>query len=182
MGCSAGRGLRADGHARPVSTPRRRGIVGRVSPQIATTTVVTREELLGFVRPRHRAIVMTARGDGSPQASPVTCGVDESGRVVIATYPSRAKTRNVRRNPRVSVLVLSDDFNGPWVRIDGDAEVIDVPEAVEPLVSYYRAIAGEHPDWAGYRAAMLRQGKSLLRVTPRRWGPIATGGFPPELA
>ena len=71
---------------------------------------------------------------------------------------------------------------GPWVQIDGDAEVIDVPEAVDGLVSYYRAIAGEHPDWAEYRAAMLRQGKSLLRIAPRCWGPVATGGFPPELA
>src|SRR5215469_11803502 len=155
---------------------------GLVSPQIATNTVVSRDELADFVRPRHHAIVITARADGSPQASPVTCGVDEAGRIVVATYPSRAKTRNARRNPRVSVVVLSDDFGGPWVQIDGDAEVLDVPEAVEALVSYYRAIAGEHPDWAEYRAAMLRQGKSLLRVTPRRWGPVATGGFPPELA
>jgi PPOX class probable F420-dependent enzyme len=141
-----------------------------VSPQIATNTVVTRDELLDFARPRHHAIVITRRADGSPQASPVTCGVDEAGRIVVATYPSRAKARNARRDPRVSVVVLCD------------AEIIDVPEAVEPLVSYYRAIAGEHPDWAEYRAAMLRQGKSLLRVTPRRWGPVATGGFPPELA
>lgn len=153
-----------------------------MSPQIATNTVVTRDELLDFVRSRHHAIVITERSDGSPQASPVTCGVDEAGRIVIATYPSRAKTRNARRDPRVSVVVLSDDFGGPWVQADGDAEVIDVPEAVEPLVDYYRAIAGEHPDWAGYRAAMLRQGKTLLRVTPRHWGPVATGGFPPELA
>ena len=117
----------------------------------------------------------------------VVCGMlranlVEAGRIAIATYPSRAKTRNARRDARVSVVVLSDDFGGPWVQVDGDAEVIDVPGAVEPLVDYYRAIAGEHPDWDEYRAAMLRQGKSLLRVTPRRWGPVATGGFPPELA
>ena len=153
-----------------------------MSPQIATNTVVSREELLDFVRPRHQAVVITTRGDGRPQASPVTCGVDGAGRIVIATYPSRAKSRNARRDPRVSVVVLSDDFGGAWVQIDGDAEVIDVPAAVEPLVEYYRAIAGEHPDWDEYRAAMLRQGKSLLRVTPRHWGPVATGGFPPELA
>ena len=153
-----------------------------MSPQIATNTVVSREGLLDFIRDRHHAIVITARADGRPQASPVTCGVDEEGRIVVATYPSRAKTRNARRNPQVSVVVLSDDFGGPWVQIDGDAEVLDMPEAMEALVSYYRAIAGEHPDWAKYRAAMLRQGKSLLRVTPRRWSPVATGGFPPELA
>lgn len=153
-----------------------------MSPQTATNTDVTRDELLDFVRPRHHAIVITARSDGRPQASPVTCGVDEDGRIVVATYPSRAKARNARRNPRASVVVLSDDFGGPWVQIDGDAEVIDVPEAVEPLVGYFRAISGEHPDWDDYRAAMLRQGKSLLRITPRSWGPVATGGFPPGLA
>jgi PPOX class probable F420-dependent enzyme len=153
-----------------------------VSPQTATSTVVSREELLAFARPRHHAIVITVRSDGSPQASPVTCGIDEAGRIVIATYPSRAKVRNARRDPRVSVVVLSDDFGDAWVQVDGDAEVIDVPEAVEPLVGYYRSVAGEHPDWEEYRAAMLRQGKSLLRVRPRRWGPVATGGFPPELA
>lgn len=153
-----------------------------MSPQIATNTAVSRDELLDFVRPRHHAIVITTRSDGRPQASPVTCGVDEEGRIVVATYPSRAKTRNARRDPRVSVVVLSDDFGDAWVQIDGDAEVIDVPEAVEPLAGYYRAIAGEHPDWDEYRAAMLRQGKSLLRITPRRWGPVATGGFPPGLA
>ncbi len=153
-----------------------------MSPQIATNTVVTRDQLLDFIRPRHHAIVVTARADGRPQASPVSCGVDEEGRIVVATYPSRAKARNARKDPRVSVLFLSDDFGGPWVQVDGDAEVIDVPDAVEPLVDYFRAISGEHPDWDEYRAAMLRQGKSLLRVTPRRWGPVATGGFPPELA
>ena len=77
--------------------------------------------------------------------------------------------------------MLSDDWNGPWVQIDGTAEVIDTPDAVEPLVEYYRNIAGEHPDWDEYRAAMRKQGKSLIRITPERWGPVATGGFPARL-
>jgi PPOX class probable F420-dependent enzyme len=150
---------------------------------IATNTTVSRDELLEFIRSRHHAIVITSRADGGPQASPVTCGVDEQGRIVIATYPERAKTRNARRDPtRVSVLFLSDDFGGPWVQVDGTAEVLDVPQAVDALVDYYRSISGEHPDWAEYRDAMLKQGKSLLRVTPRRWGPVATGGFPARLA
>ena len=153
-----------------------------MSPQIAVNTAVTRDELLDFIRPRHHAIVITARADGRPQASPVTCGVDEAGRIVIATYPERAKTVNARRDPRVSVLFLSDDFGGEWVQVDGAAEVLDVPEAVEALVDYYRSIAGEHPNWDEYREAMVEQGKSLLRVTPERWGPIASGGFPARLA
>jgi PPOX class probable F420-dependent enzyme len=112
----------------------------------------------------------------------VSCGVDDQGRVVVSTYPQRAKAVNARRDPRVSLCVLSDDFDGAWVQVDGRAEVLDLPDALEPLVDYYRAISGEHPDWAEYRAAMQRQGKALLRVTIERWGPIATGGFPPELA
>ncbi len=150
-------------------------------PQIATNTRVGLDELLDFIRPRHQAVLLTWRADGSPQASPVTCGVDEAGRIVVSTYPERAKTGNARRDSRASVLVLSDDFGGPWVQVDGDAEVLDLPESVEPLVEYFRSISGEHPDWDEYREAMRRQGKSLIRVTPRRWGPVATGGFPARL-
>ena len=149
---------------------------------IATNTSVDLDALLEFVRPRHRALLITRRADGSPQASPLTCGVDDSGRLVMSTYPERAKTANARRESAVSVVVLSDEWNGPWVQIDGDAEVLDVPEAVEPLVEYYRNIAGEHPEWDEYREAMVKQGKSIIRVTPRRWGPVATGGFPARLA
>ena len=149
---------------------------------VATTTTVDLEELLEFVRPRHNLVLLTTRSDGRPQASPVTGGVDEKGRIVVSTYPERAKTHNARRDPRVSVVVLSDDFGGAWVQVDGDCEVIDSPESVEPLVDYFRAVAGEHPDWDEYRAAMVTQGKSLLRITPTRWSPIATGGFPARLA
>ena len=124
-------------------------------------------------------VLTTFRADGSPQSSPVTGGVDADGRLVIASYPQRAKSTNIRRTGTASVVVLSDEFNGPYVQVDGDAEVIDLPEAVEPLVEYFRAVAGEHSDWDEYRRAMVEQGKCLIRVTPRRWGPVATGGFPP---
>lgn len=153
-----------------------------MSPSIATNTDVDREGLVEFVRPRHRMVLSTRRRDGSPQISPVTGGVDAEGRIVIATYPERAKTANARRDPAVSVMVQSDEWNGPWVQVDGTAEVLDVPDAVEPLVEYFRSIAGEHSDWDEYRAAMVKQGKSLLRITPERWGPVATGGFPPDRA
>ncbi len=101
---------------------------------------------------------------------------------MISTYPQRAKVANARRDPAVSLCVLSDDWDGAWVQVDGEAEVLDLPDALEPLVDYYRSISGEHPDWDEYREAMAKQGKSLLRVTVDRWGPVATGGFPPELA
>jgi PPOX class probable F420-dependent enzyme len=164
--------------------------------RIATTTAVDLAPLLEFVRPRHRFVLITRRSDGSPQASPVAGGVDDAGRLVVATYPDRAKTRNARRDPQVSVLVLSDEWDDPWVQVDGTCEVLDAvgpqeggpqevgpqEEALDAFVEYFRTIAGEHPDWAEYRQAMVDQGKSLLRITPTRWGPVATGGFPARLA
>ena len=149
---------------------------------IATNRTVELAELLDFVRPRHRLVLATARRDGRPQMSPVSGGVDGHGRIVISSYPSRAKIRNAEQEPRVSVLVLSDDWNGPWVQVDGDAEVLHMPEATDGLVEYYRSISGEHPDWEEYGAAMRIQDKSLIRITPVRWGPIATGGFPADVA
>ena len=150
--------------------------------RIATVDRVDRAQLLEFLRPRHHAVLLTRRRDGSPQMSPVTCGVDDAGRVVVSTYPDRAKAVNARRDPAVSLCVLSDDWDDPWVQVDGTAEVLDLPDSVEPLVEYYRNIAGEHPDWDEYRRAMVDQGKSILRVTVDRWGPVATGGFPARLA
>ncbi|PKH40642.1 PPOX class probable F420-dependent enzyme [Nocardioides alpinus] len=154
-----------------------------MSPQIATNTDVGLEQLLDFVRTRHHMVLITRRADGSPQSSPVTGGVDDSGRIVIATYPQRAKTRNARKRPDVSVLVLSEEWDDAWVQVDGTCEVLDAvdgPEALDGFVEYFRNIAGEHSDWDEYRAAMVKQDKSLLRITPTRWGPVATGGFPPQ--
>lgn len=149
---------------------------------VATADTVDLEALLEFVRPRHQMVLTTFRTDGSLQSSPVSGGVDQAGRIVIASYPERAKAHNIRRAGRASVVVLSDDFGGAYVQLDGAAEVVDLPEAIEPLVEYFRAIAGEHSDWDEYRAAMVDQGKCLLRVTPQRWSPVATGGFPARLA
>lgn len=153
-----------------------------MGPSTATNTDVDLARLLEFCRSRHHVLLVTRRRDGGAQASPVSAGVDEQGRFVISTYPERAKSANLRRDPAVTLVVLSDEWDGPWVQVDGEAEVLDMPDALEPLVDYFRSISGEHPDWAEYREAMRRQGKSLLRVTPRRWGPVATGGFPARLA
>lgn len=148
---------------------------------IATNTAVDREELLAFLRARHHMILLTHRRDGGVQGSPVTAGVDTDGRIVVSTYPERAKAANVARQGSASVIVLSDEFNGPWVQVEGDAELITLPDALGPLVDYFRSISGEHPDWDEYRSAMTAQGKALIRITPTRWGPIATGGFPARL-
>jgi PPOX class probable F420-dependent enzyme len=151
-----------------------------MAPKFATADRVDRDQLLDFARTRHKGTLVTRRRNGGLQMSPVACGVDAEGRVVVSTYPQRAKAVNARRDPQVSIVIHSDDWDGPYVQVDGTAEVIDMPEAVEPLVEYYRCIAGEHPDWDEYREAMRRQNKSLIRVTVDHWGPIATGGFPPE--
>jgi PPOX class probable F420-dependent enzyme len=149
---------------------------------IATNTKVDRAGLLEFLRPRHRVVLTTTRRDGSPQSSPVSAGIDTEGRVVVSTYPERVKAANVRRNPVASAVFLSDEWNGPWVQVWGRAEVLDLPDALDPLVEYYRSIAGEHPNWDEYREAMTKQGKSLLRLTIDTWSPVATGGFPARLA
>lgn len=148
---------------------------------IATNTTVDRDALLEFIRPRHHGILITTRRDGRPQTSPVTMGVDAEGRIVVASYPDRAKSRNADRTPQASVCVLSDEFNGEWVQVDGTIEVVHQPDAVDGLVDYFRSISGEHPDWAEYRQAMVDQGKVLLRLMIERWGPISRGGFPARL-
>jgi PPOX class probable F420-dependent enzyme len=152
-----------------------------MAPKIATAQRVERSELLDFVRTRHRGLLATTRADGRPQLSPVACGLD-GGAIVVSTYPDRAKARNARRDDRTSICILSPEWDGPYVQIDGRAEVLDMPAALDALVSYYRSIAGEHPDWDDYRAAMQRQDKSLIRIQIDRWGPIATGGFPARLS
>ena len=153
---------------------------GGVSPSIATARHVTRDEMLAFIKPRHRAVLVTRRRDGGLQTSPVSCGVDADGCVVIATYPDRAKAVNLRADPRATLTIVSDAWNDACVQLDGTAEVIDMPDAEDALVEYFRRISGEHPDWDEYRAAMRFQAKSLIRITIDRWGPIATGGFPPD--
>ena len=156
--------------------------LGLMARSISSSTVVDRSGMLDFIRPRHRMLLATTRTDGRPQMSPVSGGVDAEGRVVISSYPARAKTRNAERRSLASVLVLSDDWDGGWIQVDGDAEVLHMPEAADGLVEYFRSISGEHPDWAEYREAMAIQDKSLIRITPVRWSPISTGGFPPEIA
>jgi PPOX class probable F420-dependent enzyme len=153
-----------------------------MSPRIAIARTVDRAELLEFVRSRHRGMLATTRRDGRPQLSPVTCGLDGEGRIVVSTYRSRAKAANARRDPRVSIVVQSDDWNGEYVQVDGAAEVLDMPDALDGLVEYFRCISGEHPNWDEYRDAMRLQDKSLVRITIERWSPIATGGFPADVA
>ncbi|HEX6310698.1 MAG TPA: TIGR03618 family F420-dependent PPOX class oxidoreductase [Acidimicrobiia bacterium] len=149
--------------------------------RIASNTRIDRQGLLEFVRHKHQWILATTRADGRPQMSPVTGGMTPTGHLAIATYPERAKARNARRAPEVSVFIGGDDFSDAWIQIDGTARVLDMPEATDGLVEYYRSISGEHPDWAEYRQAMADQGKCLILVEATRWSPISKGGFPASL-
>jgi len=130
---------------------------------------------LDFVRTRHHGVLSTLKGDGTPQLSPVTVGVDASGHVVISTRQPAYKVRNIRRDPRVWLCVFPDRFYGEWVQLEGTAAIVELPEAMEGLVDYYRGISGEHPDWDDYRAAMKRERRVLLRVTISKAGPDVSG-------
>lgn len=128
------------------------------------------DEARAFLRQHHRGILATVRKDGRPQMSAISVGVDDQGRAVISTGEGAHKTRNIRRDPRVSVCVMSEDFWN-WIQIDGTATVVSLPEAMEPLVEYYRTVAGEHPDWDDYRRAMEDQRRVILRIDIERAGP-----------
>ncbi|HEX4776188.1 MAG TPA: PPOX class F420-dependent oxidoreductase [Acidimicrobiia bacterium] len=133
------------------------------------------DEALAFVREHHHAVLATVRADGRPQLTPVTCGVDRDGMVVVSTRQTAMKTKNVRRETWCSLCVFTDAFYGPFVQIEGTAELVELPDAMEHLVEYYRSVAGEHPDWDDYRAAMERDRRVMLRVRPERVGPNRSG-------
>ncbi len=128
-----------------------------------------------FLRAHHRAVLATSRSDGMPQLSPVTCTVDDEGRVLVSTRETAVKTKNLRHRPRASLCVLTDTFFGEWVQVEGDAELISLPEAMDLLVEYYRRVSGEHPDWDDYRAAMIRDRRVIVRITITRAGPDVSG-------
>jgi PPOX class probable F420-dependent enzyme len=133
------------------------------------------QRALEYVRGHNRAILATRRSDGSPQLSPIVAAVDDDGRLLISTRETAVKARNLARDPRASLCVISDGFYGDWIQVDGTAEIIHLPDALELLVDYYRRISGEHPDWAEYRAAMNRDRRLILRVSIDRAGPDISG-------
>jgi PPOX class probable F420-dependent enzyme len=133
------------------------------------------EQARAYLRDHHRAILATRRSDGSPQMSPVAVGLDEAGNAVVSTRETALKTRNLRREPRAWLCVFPDEFYGPWIQVEGDVEVVPLPEAMDGLVAYYRSVAGEHPDWDDYRAAMQREQRVLLRIALTRAGPDRSG-------
>jgi PPOX class probable F420-dependent enzyme len=119
--------------------------------------------------------MVTRHIDGRPQTSPVTCAADDEGKLVVSTRETAAKTRNLLRDPRVTLCLITDAFFGEWVQVDGEAEILRLPDAMEPLVDYYRTISGEHPDWDEYRRAMESERRVLVRVTITHAGPDVHG-------
>jgi PPOX class probable F420-dependent enzyme len=128
-----------------------------------------------FLSSNPRAVLATTRADGRPQLSPVVAAVDDEGRVLISTRETAVKAKNLARDPRASLCVINDRFFGEWVQVEGDAELVHLPDAMPILEDYYRRISGEHPDWADYRAAMERERRLILRITVDRAGPNVSG-------
>ena len=133
------------------------------------------DEAIEYVRRNHHAVLATLKQDGSPQLSPVTVGVDGDGHMIISTRQTAYKVRHVRRNPRVWLCVFPDGFYGRWVQLEGMADIVELPEAMDGLIGYYRDISGEHPDWDDYRAAMERDQRLLLRIAVAKAGPTVSG-------
>ena len=128
-----------------------------------------------FLREHENAVLATWRWDGRLHMSPVTVGLDAAGRAIIASRETTYKVWNLRRDPRATLCVFVEAFTDPWVQIEGTAEVVTLPEAMEPLVDYYRRLAGEHPDWDDYRRAMTPDRHALIRITIERAGPHRQG-------
>ncbi len=132
-------------------------------------------DALAFVRSNHRAVLATTRHNGRPQLSPVTVSADADGFVVISTRETAMKTKNIERDPAVTVCVMNDAFFGEWRVITGTAHIVRLPEAMERLVEYYRSVSGEHPDWDDYRAAMVRDRRVIVRIGIEDVGPERGG-------
>jgi PPOX class probable F420-dependent enzyme len=133
------------------------------------------EDARRYIRSNAHAVLATQRRDGTPQLSPVAATVDDEGRVVVSSRETAYKVKNLRRDPRAWLCVLNQAFYGQWVFIEGDVDIQSLPDAMEPLVDYYRTLAGEHDDWDDYRAAMLREQRCLVRIVPTRAGPDREG-------
>lgn len=128
-----------------------------------------------FLSSHPRAVLATTRSDGRPQLSPIVVAVDDDGRVLISTRETAIKARNLAKDPRAALCAISDTFFGEWVQVEGDAEIIHLPEALPILEDYYRRISGEHPDWDEYRAAMYRDKRLIVRIAIDRAGPDVSG-------
>ena len=128
-----------------------------------------------FIREHHRGVLATRRSGGRVQQSPVLVHVDGDGRAIISSRETAIKVKNLRRDPWAQVVVLTNRFFGDWIWAEGTAEVLSLPEAMDPLIDYYKRFPDENPDWDDYRARMEREQRVLIRIAledagPDRWG------------
>jgi PPOX class probable F420-dependent enzyme len=128
-----------------------------------------------FMREHHRAVLATRRSDGGVQQSPIITVVDAEGRAIISSRETAIKVKNLRRDPWAQVVVTTNRFFGDWIWAEGQAEVLSLPEAMDPLIDYYKRFPDENPDWDDYRARMERERRVLIRIEledagPDRWG------------
>lgn len=133
------------------------------------------DDAQAFVREHPNAVLATLRKDGTPQMSPIVVAVDDEGVFVISTRETAYKVKNLRRDPRAWLCVLPDGFYGEWIFVEGTVEIQSLPDAMEPLVDYYRRLSGEHSDWEDYRAAMVRDQRCVIRIAATRAGPDREG-------
>jgi PPOX class probable F420-dependent enzyme len=130
---------------------------------------------LDFLARHHRGVLATTRSDGNVQMSPVVAGIDDEGLLVVSSRETAFKVKNLRTLPYATYCGFPDDFFGEWVQVEGPVEIVSLPDALEPLVEYYRRISGEHPDWEAYRAAMVEEKRVLIRLQIERAGPTRQG-------
>ena len=136
-------------------------------------------EALTFVNARRHGVVVTIRANGRPQLSNILYVPGSDGLLRVSVTSGRAKTANIRRDPRVSLYVGGDNF-WQYVVLECAAELTPVAadphdDTVEQLIAYYKAGNGEHDNWDEYRAAMVADQRLLLILRPERaYGLIAS--------
>jgi PPOX class probable F420-dependent enzyme len=133
------------------------------------------DEAREFLRAHHRGVLATRRPAGGIQQSPVLVNVDREGRAIISSRETAYKTRNLRHDPWAQVCAFTDRFFGKWIFVEGAAEVLSLPEAMEPLIDYYERFPDPNPDWDEYRDRMRREKRVLLRIALHRAGPDRQG-------
>jgi PPOX class probable F420-dependent enzyme len=128
-----------------------------------------------FLAEHHRGVLATAASDGGIQQSPVLVNVDDYGRAIISSRETAYKVRNLRSNAWAQACVFTDRFFGQWLFVEGRADVLSLPEAMDPLIDYYKRFPDPNPDWDDYRARMQRERRVLIRIELDRAGPDRQG-------
>ena len=125
-----------------------------------------------FMRENHRACIAVRQKDGWPQMTFVTPGIDTQGRAIITSRGTTYKIKHIRRDPRVSMLIFGEQYSGSkFVQIRGTAEIIELPEAMDTLIFWYKQVRGEHKNWDDYRKQMHDEKRVIIRVNIEKAGP-----------